>query len=262
MPQSIRPKKSLGQNFLSDPNTARKIVASLGAPPDAAVVEIGPGTGALTGELLSRYDNLTAIEVDARSVELLHNEYPRLDVRHADVLDVDWVALSAEKGGRLHVIGNLPYYITSQILFSLFDARHYLHAAVVMMQLEVAERLVAVPRTKAYGILSVLTQLYAEPSLLFRVSPHVFYPQPDVTSAVVRLVFGKDDEDFGGVDPGMLKQVVKAAFNQRRKTLRNSLNFWTKDRNIALPDDLANRRAEELTPGTFVELARYLSSAA
>ena len=262
MPKTIRPKKSLGQNFLSDPNTARKIVASLGAPPDAAVVEIGPGTGALTGELLSRYEDLTAIEVDARSVELLRHKYPRLDVRHTDVLEVDWDALSAEKGRRLSVIGNLPYYITSQILFSLFEARHVLVEAVVMMQLEVAERLVAAPRTKAYGILSVFTQLYTEPSLLFRVSPHVFFPQPDVTSAVVRLVFGKGDEDLAGVDPDVLKQVVKATFNQRRKTLRNSLHFWTRDRNVELPDDLANKRAEELTPAAFVQLARYLAQAA
>lgn len=251
---SIRPKKSLGQNFLRDPNTVRKIVEALEAPAGAAVVEIGPGTGAMTGELASRYPGLTALEVDARAVAHLHETLPGVDVRHADVLEVDWARLAEEKGGPLWVIGNLPYYITSPILFGLLDAGAVLARAVLMMQKEVAQRLVAVPRTKAYGILSVQTQLWSEPSLLFGVGRNVFFPKPDVESAVVRL-------DFGGpvpnIDREKLRTLVRAAFNQRRKTLRNALKGIA-PAGGGLPDAVAARRAEELAPEEFVSLARHL----
>ncbi len=256
MSQSFAPKKHLGQNFLQDPNTARKIVASLQAPPGASVVEIGPGPGALTGLLQAAYPAMTALEVDPRAVALLRERFPGLDVRQQDVLAVDWAALARQKGGPLYVVGNLPYYITSQILFGLLDAGPCLREAVVMMQLEVAQRLVAPPRTKAYGILSVATRLRARPELLFRVSRNVFFPKPDVTSAVVRLTF--DDAPPADVDPALLRDVVRTAFNQRRKTLRNSLSRWTKEAGLALPDGWEHCRAEELTPEAFVELAQYL----
>ena len=255
---TFRPRKSLGQNFLTDPNVARKIVGALRAGPEASLVEIGPGQGALTGLLMERYPKLTALEVDARAVALLRERFHGLDVRHADVLTVDWAALAEEKGGPLHVIGNLPYNITSPILFGLLDAHTHVREAVLMMQLEVAQRLVAVPRTKAYGILSVAVQLYAKPELLFRVSKNVFFPKPDVTSAVVRLDFSQMREP--DVDPAFLRQVVRTAFNQRRKTLRNSLSRWTRGAGARLPHDWDRRRAEELPPEAFVELARYLQA--
>ena len=277
----LRPKQSLGQNFLRDPNTIRKIVAALGAPAGAPVVEIGPGTGALTEVLLEAHPRLTAIEVDERAVALLKEQFPHLDVRHQDVLEVDWAALATERGGPLHVIGNLPYYITSPILFSLLDAQVGLatepkqpdvqrdvapetvvREAVVMMQLEVAERLVAMPRTKAYGILSVLFQLYATPELLFRLSPHVFFPKPSVTSAVVRLAFHAAGPLPTGNEAARLRAVVRAAFNQRRKTLRNSLHRWTREGGLRLPEGWERRRAEELTPAEFVELTRHLGQQA
>jgi len=252
----IQPKKSLGQNFLRDPNTVRRIVDSLRAPISAHVVEIGPGLGALTVQLAGRYAALTALEVDQRMVQYFRSEHPHLDVRHADVLTADWAALVAEKGGPLHVIGNLPYYITSQILFSLIEGREAIREAVIMMQLEVAERLVAVPRTKEYGILSVQTQLHASAEILFRVSPNVFFPRPDVTSAVVRLTFDRPPTDVASED---LRTVVRAAFNQRRKTLRNSLSSVAQNWDGALPEQWARSRAEELTPGDFVILTRALS---
>lgn len=257
---SIRPRQSLGQNFLHDPNTARKIVDAVEAPADAHVVEIGPGEGALTGLLLERYAAFTAIEIDDRAVEVLREAFPALDVRSADILDVSWEELAREKGDPLYVVGNLPYNISSQILFDVLDARSVVRQAVVTMQLEVAERLVAEPRTKAYGILSVLVRTFAEPELLFRVSPNVFYPRPDVRSAVVRLRLRSDDRHLDGVDPEFLREVVRTAFNQRRKTLRNSLGRWTRGRGIELEDDLEKRRAEELTPAEFVSLARYLEA--
>ncbi len=257
MPPPVQPKKSLGQHFLSDPNTARKIVEAVRAPADGHVVEIGPGTGALTGLLLERFETVTALEIDVRAVAYLRAQHPALDVRQADVLATDWAALADEKGGPLYVVGNLPYNITSPILFSLFEGRRCLHEAVLMMQLEVARRLVAAPRTKDYGILSVQTQLHARPELLFRVSRHVFRPKPEVTSAVIRLAFEAPPLP-PEIDPDLLRAVVRAAFNQRRKTLRNSLGAWTRTRRIALPHGWDRRRAEELAPGEFVELARYL----
>ncbi len=255
----IKPKKSLGQNFLVDPNIARKIAGSLRVPEGGHVVEIGPGLGALTGELVGRFSPLTAIEVDARAVAHLKEAYPDLDVRQQDVLTVDWEALAEEKGKPLYVIGNLPYYLTSQILFSLLDARQVMAEAVMMMQLEVGQRLIAVPGTKAYGILSVSTQLHTRPELLFKVSRNVFFPKPDVTSAVIRLVFSSESK-AAGVPGDLLQQVIRTAFNQRRKTLRNSLGFWTKEQEMALPHGWERCRAEELAPEDYAELARFFAS--
>lgn len=256
---SFKPKQSLGQNFLHDPNMGRKIVDALQAPEGAHVVEVGAGTGALTELLAERYDRLTAIEIDERAVEVLREEFPGVDVRQEDVLETDWGALAREKGGPLYVISNMPYYLTSQLLFALVEAREDVAEAVLTMQKEVAERLVAEPRTKAYGILSVIMQLYAQPDLLFNVSPHVFTPQPNVGSAVVRLQYDRSAGDgIETVDYDWVRTLVRAAFNQRRKMLRNSLSTWTKDRGIGFPNDWDRRRAEALTPEQFVELAAYL----
>jgi 16S rRNA (adenine1518-N6/adenine1519-N6)-dimethyltransferase len=261
---SVRPKKRLGQHFLTDANVIGKIVDAVGAPPGAPVVEIGPGEGALTGPLLARYPGLTAVEVDPEAVAHLRARFPALRVLHADVLDLDWAALAAEAGGPLWVVGNLPYYITSPILFGLLDARTHLRRAVVMMQREVAERIVAAPGTKAYGILSVQAQLFARPALLFRVSRHVFRPKPDVESAVLALDFLRESDDFGGPDPegvdsDALRRVVRTAFGQRRKMLRNSLAAL--DAPHPLPPAFAARRPEALTPAEFVALAQALYGA-
>ena len=254
----FRPRKRLGQNFLQDPNTARRIVDALDAPEGARVVEIGPGTGALTGLLLERWPELTAIEVDPRAVALLREAHPGLDVREADVLEADWEALAEGRTHALYVIGNLPYYITSPILFVLLDARTHLRRAVVMMQREVAERIVAEPRTKAYGILSVLVQLWARPTLAFRVSRNVFYPKPDVQSAVLRLDFGPEAPIASVDDPEWVRRVVRTAFNQRRKTLRNSLRSITAETGRSVPERWAGRRPEALPPEAFLDLAAEL----
>lgn len=255
----ITPKKHLGQNFLRDPNTARKIVAALGAGDGDAVVEIGPGTGALTGLLHERFPGMVAIEVDARAVRWLEAQHTGLDVRRGDVLATDWSALGRQMGGPLYVIGNLPYNITSPILFSLLDAHDAIAEAVVMMQREVAERIVAAPGNKAYGILSVVLQHHTEAALLFRVSPHVFFPKPAVQSAVLRLVFRKADHLFGTVTPDFFRQVVRTAFNQRRKTLRNSLRALCAVRGVTLPERWAALRPEALHPQDFLDLAHDLA---
>jgi len=257
---SLVPKKSLGQHFLRDPNTARKIISSLSALQEDPVVEIGPGTGAMTSLLAERYEHLTAIEIDQRAVDLLLQIQPKVTVVHADVLCTDWGELARRAGKRLHIIGNLPYNITSQILFSLLDAREHLTEAVVMMQYEVARRLVANPSTKSYGILSVAVQQVASASFLFPVSANVFRPKPDVKSAVVRIDFLESPGYSSDMDHAWTRTVVRTAFNQRRKTLRNSLRDLASGAESAVPDTFARKRAEELTPEDFVDLARYLQS--
>jgi 16S rRNA (adenine1518-N6/adenine1519-N6)-dimethyltransferase len=235
------------------------------APAGARVVEIGPGTGALTTHLLELYPDLVAIEVDPEAIAHLTRRFPGLDVRHADVLAVDWGALAAELGGRLHVVGNLPYYITSPILFALVDAGAVLERAVVMIQREVAERIVAGPGSKVYGGLSVQMQLLARPRLLFRVGRNVFVPRPDVESAVVAIEFG--DPPFealaggGALDSAALRRVVRAAFGQRRKALRNSLAAVATEWGTAVPDRFSGLRPEQLAPADFVELATEMRAA-
>ena len=190
---------------------------------------------------------------------MLRRALPDLDVRHEDVLATPWATLAdAKGGGRLHVASNMPYYLTSPLLFALLDARAVVAEAVLMMQKEVAERIVAAPRTKAYGILSVVLQLYAAPQWGFTVSRHVFTPRPDVTSAVVRFDFTQPHPATDGLDRAFVQTVVRAAFNQRRKMLRNSLHPWTKAQGLTLPHDWGRRRAEALAPEDFAALARFL----
>ncbi|GAB5534090.1 MAG: 16S rRNA (adenine(1518)-N(6)/adenine(1519)-N(6)) -dimethyltransferase RsmA [Rubricoccaceae bacterium] len=267
---SVRPKKRLGQHFLTDPNTIRRIAAAIDAPPGAPVVEIGPGEGALTAVLLAQHPQLVALEVDPEAIGHLRQQFPSLDVRAGDVLDMDWHELATELGSRqleaesldsltlqsLHVIGNLPYYITSPILFALLAARQHIARAVVMIQREVADRIVAEPSTKAYGTLSVQLQLLARPRFLFPVSRHVFRPKPDVESAVIALDFA--DVPPLGVDEEALRRVVRTAFGKRRKMMRNTLRELAEEWGGALPDELATRRPESLTPPQFVELTRTL----
>lgn len=248
MKSPILPKKSLGQHFLSDPNTACRIVGALDASDDAYVVEIGPGTGALTGLLFERYPHFEAIEVDSRAVTHLQECYPGLKIRQTDVLGVDWINLGNPP---LHIIGNLPYNISSPILFGLLAAHGVMRQAVLMVQREVADRIVAKPRTKSYGIPSVFAQLYARPKVLFQVSRNVFRPKPAVESAVIRLNF--DGVEVPDVDSSLLHAVVRAGFGMRRKVLRNSLRQWGND----VPDHWKRCRAEELSPADYVRLTRY-----
>jgi 16S rRNA (adenine1518-N6/adenine1519-N6)-dimethyltransferase len=259
MNTSFQPKQSLGQNFLQDPNMAEKIVRTLEAPAEAHVVEIGAGTGVLTERLTEQHDRVTALEIDERAVEVLRKRLPGADVREEDVRETDWAALAAEKGGPLYVISNTPYYLTSPILFALLEQRAHIAEAVLTMQYEVAERLVAEPSTKAYGIPSVLLQLFAAPDLRFKVPPQVFSPQPDVTSAVVRLRFEAAAEP-DGLRFDDVRRYVRAAFNQRRKMLRNSLSAWTKEQDVGFPEDWGRKRAEALTPQEFATLARHLNA--
>jgi 16S rRNA (adenine1518-N6/adenine1519-N6)-dimethyltransferase len=246
---SIRPKKSLGQHFLTDENIIEKIADAIPAEKDHRVIEIGPGTGALTGALLDRFEDVVAVELDQRAIEVLGQKFEDLEIHHGNVLDVNWENLSIGKE-KTHVVGNLPYYITSQILFSLLENRYQLADALLMMQKEVAERLVADIRTKDYGILSVQTQLMCTPEILFPVSRHCFSPQPNVESAVVKLTFDKGELNCSDKN---LKTVVRTAFNQRRKKLSNALKpIIPKDQ---LPTGFNfDKRAEAWEPSEYEKL--------
>jgi 16S rRNA (adenine1518-N6/adenine1519-N6)-dimethyltransferase len=260
---SITPKKSLGQHFLTDGNIIRKIAGAVNRVPNGRVIEIGPGTGAVTRELIVRFPDLEVIEIDLRAIEVLRREMPSLIIHYQDVLETNWNGFSKDsQDAPISVIGNLPYYITSPILFSVLDRRELFHEAVFMMQKEVADRLVAPPGSKTYGILSVQTQLLCRPEYLFTVSRHVFNPKPNVESAVVKLHF---DNQAPQCDLVALKRVIRTAFNQRRKTLSNALKTILNERipdvgsrESFVRDFELSRRAEVLNPHEFVDLTRAL----
>jgi 16S rRNA (adenine1518-N6/adenine1519-N6)-dimethyltransferase len=251
--QPIKPKKSLGQNFLTDHGIVDQIVNSLNAGKHQRVVEIGPGTGALTSILHQRFPSFRAIELDGRAVELLRQRHPNIDILQIDVLDTAWLE-EIPSNEKVAVIGNLPYYITSPILFLLIDNRERFSEAVIMVQKEVAERLVATPGNKTYGILSVQVQLAATVEYLFTVPRTAFQPQPNVDSAIVRLTFNKPVPD---VDGEHLRRVIRQAFSQKRKMLRNTLSPIMSGKSLAGWD--LTRRAETLTLEEFVQLAKELS---
>tara|TARA_R100001143_G_scaffold63588_2_gene72764 strand:+ start:6198 stop:6977 length:780 start_codon:yes stop_codon:yes gene_type:complete len=252
MGEHLRTKKSLGQHFLKDGNMIRKIVDSIDAQPEDHVIEIGPGAGALTDYLVERFRNLTVIEIDQRMVELLSAKYPALDIVNKDILKYDWTEiLKSDK--TIHVIGNLPYYITSQILFSIMEQRSHISTALLMMQKEVADRIVADSGSKVYGILSVQCQLMSRPEILFDVPPTVFVPPPSVESSVVKFIFDKPDLACSDIN---LKKVVRMAFNQRRKKLSNALKRLNSD----LPEEEFDftLRAEAFSPEMYEKLTARL----
>jgi len=249
---SFKPKKSLGQHFLKDGNIIRKIAATIPARPDDRVIEIGPGTGMLTAELMQRFHHIKAIELDGRAVRFLKHKFPELEIIHSDILKISWDELLHEND-EIHIVGNLPYFITSQILFKILENRSRLESATLMMQKEVAQRLVAVPQTKEYGILSVQVQLMSTPVIMFDVPASAFHPPPKVTSSIVLLTF--DRPDLMCTDAN-LKTVVRTAFQQRRKKLSNSLKKIE-----ALPQDSEfdyDKRAEAWDPKTYEKLTARL----
>ncbi|CDR96534.1 dimethyladenosine transferase, putative [Babesia bigemina] len=257
----FRPKQSLGQNFISDKNIMNRLCSAFdrdegGHADGRQVIEVGAGIGSLTHILYKKYRKMTAIEIDARAISQLSRNIPDLDVIHDDVLQVDYEAISKAKETKLWVIGNLPFYITSQILFCLVDYKRVIDTAVVTAQWEVAQRMVAKPCEFEYSILSVVLQLYCRPKILFRIPNHAFYPVPKVDSGVVRL-------DFKGTTnppcaPLVLKRILRDAFNQRRKMLKTSLREFLDQLEIPrLPPDLEDMRPQQMAPQGFVALARW-----
>lgn len=253
----LPPKKSLGQNFLRDENVARNIIDSLHLHADDVVVEIGPGQGALTKYLAEKCARLVAIEVDERAIRLLNDTFAgKVELLHADVLTVSLSETLRGEQRRLRVVGNIPYNITSEILFWLVDQHEIIEDATLMVQLEVARRFVAQTETKDYGILSVLLEYYTEPEMLFKVSRNSFFPRPDVDSAMVRLRFRKELQEC---DKGLLTAVVRSTFGKRRKTLRNGLRYmgFESQHLDSVAFDL-KKRPEELSLSEFLDLTKHL----
>ncbi|MCI6856093.1 MAG: 16S rRNA (adenine(1518)-N(6)/adenine(1519)-N(6))-dimethyltransferase RsmA [Bacteroidales bacterium] len=252
--QKVRPKKALGQHFLVDLSIAERIADTLQGYVGSPVLEVGPGMGVLTEFLLAKGHDLRVVELDGESVDYLERNFPQLDGRIIadDFLRLD---LGAIYDGQFCIIGNYPYNISSQIFFKVLDYRDRVVCCSGMLQKEVAERITAKPGSKTYGILSVLLQAWYDCEYLFTVSEHVFNPPPKVKSGVIRLT--RNSATTLGCDEAKFKTVVKTAFGQRRKTLRNSLKPLIGDAAIAA-DPIFNRRPEQLSVDDFVNLTNLI----
>ena len=253
------PKKSLGQHFLKDLDIARQIADTVSAYKGMPVLEVGPGMGVLTQFLLEAGQDLTVVELDRESVEYLNEHFPQLQGRiiGEDFLKLDLATLFP---GQFCVIGNYPYNISSQIFFKVVDYKDRIPCCSGMIQKEVAERMAAAPGSKTYGILSVLLQAWYDIEYLLTVPEHVFNPPPKVKSAVIRMT--RNSTTHLGCDETLFKRVVKTGFNQRRKTLRNSLKPLLGKENEIFDDPIFDKRPEQLSVQQFIELTnrieRYL----
>jgi 16S rRNA (adenine1518-N6/adenine1519-N6)-dimethyltransferase len=245
-------KKNLGQHFLNDTTIARRIADSLTGVGYDIVLEIGPGMGVLTGYLTDRnFKDFRVIEIDNESVHFLKSNFPALNVITGDFLIMDIENVFAEKMG---IIGNFPYNISTQILFKVLKHRDKVVEVAGMLQKEVAERICAGPGSKTYGIMSVLLQAFYRTEYLFTVSEHVFSPPPKVKSGVIRLT--RNDVTDLGCDEALFFRVVKAAFNQRRKTLRNSVKSAFELKREDYPE--FGLRPEQLSVAQFIQLTRWV----
>jgi len=251
----VRPKKHLGQHFLTDHSIANRIVDALQVHPGDTVVEIGPGTGILTGSLLEKEIKLIPVEIDHESVVFLRQKWPSLEQQ---IIEADFLRMDIEKHipGDFHIIGNFPYNISSQIFFRVLEHRQQVNTLVCMIQKEVAGRIASPPGSREYGILSVLLQAYYDIESLFSVKPGSFFPPPKVHSGVIRLTRNKtmslpcDEIHFF--------KVVKSTFNQRRKMIRNSIKSILL--NLESENELLSKRPEQLGVAEFIELTNWVES--
>ncbi|MCB0761440.1 MAG: 16S rRNA (adenine(1518)-N(6)/adenine(1519)-N(6))-dimethyltransferase RsmA [Flavobacteriales bacterium] len=255
----VKPKKHLGQHFLKNDAICARIAGAVsGFGGYHKMVEVGPGTGALTKHLLQKEGlELDVVEVDTESVEFLDEHYPALKghIMEEDFLRIDWSERTIEP---FAVVGNFPYNISSQILFRVYDFRDLIPEVVGMFQREVAQRVAAPPGSKTYGIISVLLQAYYDIEYLFTVDEHEFIPPPKVKSGVIRLQ--RNEVEHLDCDEVLFKRVVKQAFNQRRKTLRNSLKPLLTDHTKTTLEALLGLRPEQLSVEQFVEITQQLGS--
>lgn len=259
--QKVKPKKALGQHFLTDLSVARRIAETLNEYTGQPVIEVGPGMGVLTQFLLELGHDVTVAEIDSESVEYLTAEYPQM-AAEGRILECDFLKTDLNnvvlENTPFCVIGNYPYNISSQIFFHVLEYKDRIVCCSGMLQREVAERLAAKPGTKARGILSVLLQAWYDVEYLFTVSEHVFNPPPKVKSGVIKMV--RNTVTDLGCDERLFKSVVKTSFGQRRKTLRNSLRGLL-PAGAPLPDsELMSLRPEQLSVEQFVELTNLIAS--
>ena len=254
---NVKPKKHLGQHFLTDKNIARKIAQSLKLNTYDTILEIGPGMGVMTEFLLKTSNkDIFVIEIDRESVTYLQKNFPELNnnIIEADFLKIDLQNLF--QGKQIAIIGNFPYNISTQIVFKVLEHKNMVPEFAGMFQKEVSERITAPPGNKTYGILSVLVQTYYDTAYLFTVNEQVFNPPPKVKSGVIRLT---RKEKFPDIDYDYFKKLVKTAFNQRRKTLRNSLKSYNLSDNLKQARIFA-KRPEQLSPSEFVKLAQMIKN--
>ena len=248
----VKPKKFLGQHFLKDLKVAQDIADTVDACPELPVLEVGPGMGVLTQYLLPKQRPLKVVELDYESVAYLREAFPQLE---DNIIEDDFLKMNLTRlfdGKPFVLTGNYPYNISSQIFFKMLENKDLIPCCTGMIQKEVAERMAAGPGSKTYGILSVLMQAWYKVEYLFTVHEHVFNPQPKVKSAVIRMT--RNDTTQLGCNEALFKQVVKTTFNQRRKTLRNSIKpILGKDCSLT-QDALFDKRPEQLSVQQFIEL--------
>lgn len=251
----VRPKKHLGQHFLTDPSIAGRIVDALQVPSGDTVLEIGPGKGVLTELLLEKEIELLPVEIDPESVVHLKQNWPVLEDR---ILEMDFLKMNLGEyiPGSFHIIGNFPYNISSQIFFRVLEYRQQVPTVVCMLQKEVAQRIASPPGSREYGILSVLLQAYYNIEMLFTVKPGSFFPPPRVRSGVIRLT--RNQTLKLPCDEKLFVKVVKATFNQRRKMIRNSIKSILL--NLDSDFELLSKRPEQLGVSEFIELSNWVES--
>lgn len=257
----VKPKKALGQHFLTDLSVASRIAATLDDYKGLPVLEIGPGMGVLTRPLIEAGHDVTVVEIDTESVEYLRSHFPVLNdgarIMEGDFLKLDLSKIFGEK--EFCVIGNYPYNISSQIFFHVLEYKDKIPCCSGMLQREVAERIAAGPGTKARGILSVLLQAWYDIDYLFTVSEHVFNPPPKVKSGVIKM--RRNGVANLGCDETLFKTVVKTTFGQRRKTIRNSIKSLLPPGTVIADNELLSMRPEQLTVDQFVALTNQVTLA-
>ena len=252
----VKPKKFLGQHFLKDLKVAQDIADTVDSQPELPVLEVGPGMGVLTQFLVKKERTVKVVEVDYESVAYLREAFPSLEDH---IIEDDFLKMNLNRtfdGNPFVLTGNYPYNISSQIFFKMLVNKELIPCCTGMIQKEVAERIAAGPGSKTYGILSVLIQAWYEVEYLFTVSEHVFNPPPKVKSAVIRMT--RNQTRDLGCNEKLFKQVVKTTFNQRRKTLRNSIKPILGKESSILQDEIFNKRPEQLSVQQFVELTNMV----
>ena len=255
----VKPKKFLGQHFLKDLSIAKDIADTVDECPGLPILEVGPGMGVLTQFLMEKGREVKVVELDFESVAYLRENFPALE---GNIIEDDFLKLKLEKlfDGRPFVLtGNYPYNISSQILFKMLDYKDLIPCCTGMIQKEVAERIAAGPGSKTYGILSILIQAWYKVEYLFTVHEHVFNPPPKVKSAVIRMTRNETKEL--GCNERLFKLIVKTTFNQRRKTLRNSISSILEKGNPLSNDPVFNKRPEQLSVQEFIELTNRVETA-
>ena len=255
----VKPKKFLGQHFLKDLSIAKDIADTVDECPGLPILEVGPGMGVLTQFLMEKGREVKVVELDFESVAYLRENFPALE---GNIIEDDFLKLKLEKlfDGRPFVLtGNYPYNISSQIFFKMLDYKDLIPCCTGMIQKEVAERIAAGPGSKTYGILSILIQAWYKVEYLFTVHEHVFNPPPKVKSAVIRMTRNETKEL--GCNERLFKLIVKTTFNQRRKTLRNSISSILEKGNPLSNDPVFNKRPEQLSVQEFIELTNRVETA-